>query len=133
MALTTAERERVRYHLGYPQTGPVATIQYGLVRPIQTAFMIETAMNNLIAEAEPRVRELIVACDDIECLLREASKRLLASQIDGIVLRDKEPQRLEEEYLRWAGRLADIFGVPLYAYSNRFASNGSKAGNIPVG
>ena len=40
---------------------------------------------------------------------------------------------LEKEYARWGGRLADVFGVPFYPYSNRYKYNmGTVAGNVPV-
>ena len=44
-----------------------------------------------------------------------------------------EPDMLEREYVRWGWRLADIFGVPIYPYSNRYRmASGTRAGSIPV-
>lgn len=134
MALTAAEKERCRYHLGYPQVQPAPSIQFGLPRPIQTAFMVETSMQNLIAETEPRVRDILSTLDTIECRLKESQGRMSVVKIETTELRQNEAQALEDEYRRWAGRLADILGVPLYAYSNRFWAGGNRggAGNIPV-
>lgn len=132
-ALTDEEKERVRYHLGYPTVQLVGSVQFGLPRPLQTAFILESSMASLIATAIDRVRRYLQILDDIECKLVDAQCRLAAKQLGEITLRDDEPDKLEHEYWRWASRLADILGVPLYYYSNRFkGQSGVAAGNIPV-
>jgi hypothetical protein len=130
MALTTQERERVRYHLGYLNVGMAGSIQFGLPRPIQTLFIVEEAMDQLLAVGEDRVRRTLNVLDGVECKLIDAQKYLVAESLGDLKIRDGHPDRLEKEYRRWAMRLADQLGVPLYAYSNRFSSGG--AGNVPV-
>lgn len=130
MALTTQERERVRYHLGYLQVQPAAAMTFGLPRPIQTFFILESAMDRILEVAIPRVRRILDVLDGVECRLERAQARLAASQLGDLHTRENEPDLLEREYDRWAYRLADIFGVPLYAYSKRFRS--SAAGNVTV-
>lgn len=130
MALTTAERERVRYHLGYLQVQPAAAMTFGLPRPIQTLFIVESAMERILEVAIPRVRRILDVLDKVECRLESAQARLAATQLGDLHLRDGEPDLLEREYDRWARRLADIFGVPLYPYAKRFQS--SRAGNVSV-
>jgi hypothetical protein len=131
MALTAQERERVRYHLGYLNVQLAASISFGIPRPIQTVFLIETAMSNVIAEGEDRVRRMLGVLDRIECLLIDAQERLAAMRLGDLELRENETDKLEREYYRWGGRLADQLGVPFYAYSNRY-KNQSGAGNVPV-
>jgi hypothetical protein len=62
-----------------------------------------------------------------------AQGRLAVKKVEEIEMRPDEPDALEEEYTRWAQRMVDIFGVPLYPLSPRFANAGGvKAGSIPV-
>ncbi len=131
MGLTREEKERVRYHLGYLQVQPAASIQFGIPRPIQTLFLVETALGNLLPEAEPRVRKTIQIMDDIECKLVDSVDVLEASQLGDLHTRENAPGLIDKEYYRWASRLADILGVPLYPYSERFKQF-IGGGNVPV-
>jgi len=130
--LTAAEKERVRYHLGYMNVQPVGSTSFGIPYPIQTLFILEDSMTNLIAETVPRVRALLNTLDGIECRMLSAQDRLAAISMGELKLRDDEPEMLEREYFRWAGRLADTLGAPFYAYSNRFKGKGASGGSIPV-
>lgn len=133
MPLNDAEKERARYHLGYLEVSGAASIQLGIPRPLQTVFLVEQAMNNVIEAAVPRVRKIIGVMDRIEDKLCEALDRLAAKQLDGLILRDNEHDMLEREYVRWGRRLADLLGAPIYPYSERYrAYSGSAAGSIPV-
>lgn len=138
--LTSEERERVRHHMGYMSVQPAASIQFGLPRPSQTAFMIESAMENLMPEAAPRVRDILRVLDDIEQKLLDAQCYLVADELDEIKLAgSRDPRgrlvtdRLEDEYVRWAKRLADIFGCPLYPFSQRFQRmSAGKTGSVRI-
>jgi len=137
MALDAAEKERVRYHLGYLECQPAASIQYGIARPIETLFLVETAMDNILPVAEDRVRRLIQILDETECRIYGSQERLAAARMGDLETRVGEPDLLEKEYGRWAMRLADVLGVPLYAYSTRFRAifgtgGAGTAGSIPV-
>lgn len=136
MALTAAERERVRYHLGYLNTAAAASLTFGIPKPIQTLFLVEQAMTDLLVVAEPRVRNILCRLDNIETRLDQALDTLDAAQIGELRLRtgkagESTPDLLEREYIRWAGRLADQLGVPLYPYSKRFSNAGNSV-NVPV-
>lgn len=135
-SLTDIEKERVRYHTGYPSVASMASVQYGLPTVRQTAFLLELAMDQLLPSAVGRVREILQVLDSVEQQMVDAQKQLVADQLGTLVLagaRDARGRlatdRLESEYVRWAKRLADIFGVPLYPFSNRFARSRN---NIPV-
>lgn len=133
MALTEEEKQRVRYCLGYMSVSPAVALNFGLPRPAQTLFLVESAMQYLMPVAEDKVRQIISIMDGIECRLVDAQTRLAASSIDNLTMRRDEPDALEAEYYRWGGRLADLLGVPFYAYSNRYKRHGAKfAGSIPV-
>jgi hypothetical protein len=129
--LSQAEKERVRYHMGYPQVQGAASLSFGIPRPIQTAFLLEDAMNNIIAAAEGRVRDLLAKLDVTEANIFGAQTRMQAERVGELTMRRDESQQLREEYKIWAERLADVLGCPLYAYSSKFNGAGNY-GSIPV-
>ena len=134
MALTDQEKERARYHLGYPEVQALTALTFGVARPLQTLFLVEQALNSLLPVAENRVRSILGVLDGVECRLIAAQDRLAAKRIDNLELRDDEPSQLEAEYRRWGYRLADTLGVPIYAYSVRYRREGKmQAGNVAVG
>ena len=124
MALTEEERQKVRYHLGYMSVTAAVQITYGVAKPAQTLFLVELAMNNLMPVAVDKVRQIVGILDGIECRLVDAQERLAASAIEQLKMRADETDALEREYYRWGGRLADLLGVPFYAYSNRYKQGG---------
>jgi len=128
--LTDEERAQIRYHLGYPNVSAVASYQIGVPIPVQTAFLVESAMGRVIPLAIPKVREILALLDNIECRMIEGQKRLAANKVGEIEVRPEEIPQLEREHTRWAQRLADILCVPLYPFSAKFRSTG--AGNISV-
>ena len=133
MALTAEEQSRVYYHLGYLNIQPAASLSFGIPRPLQAVFLVQTAVQNVIAAAEDKVRQIIGIMDGVECRLVDAQERLAASRIDTITMRVDEPDALEREYLRWGLRLADLLGVPPYPYSTRYKqASFSRSGSIPV-
>jgi len=129
-----ADKERIRYHLGYLEVSVAASISFGIPRPLQTVFLVEQAMNNVIPAAIPRVMRYLKVLDDIEDKMVDAQDRLAATQLEDLHLREDETDKLEREYVRWASRLSDILGAPIYAYSQRFREflMGTNAGSIPV-
>lgn len=109
-----------------------ASLQFGVARPVQTMFLVQQAFELLTDPfAVDRVRRVLFTLDNIESKLQEALCSLVAEKLGNMTLRDKYPDLLEREYVRWARRLADIFGVPLYAFSERFKPQGP-ARNVTV-
>lgn len=130
--LDNAEKERVRYHLGYMETSFAASMQLGIPRPVQTVFLLESAMGLITdGNAVQRVRSILAHLDHIEEQMKAATCSLVAEQVGDLKLRGNLPDLLEREYVRWAKRLADMLGVPLYAYSDRFRK-GSAGRSISV-
>jgi hypothetical protein len=133
LPLDTYEIERARYHLGYPEVQPAASIQYGIPRPIQTAFLFETAVTLLLPVACDRVRRILTVMDNIETQMSTGGlARLAAEKLDELTVRSDEQAQLDDQYVKWGERLADVIGVPIYAYSTKYrrAWEG-RAGNIP--
>lgn len=130
---TADEKARIRYHLGYLNVQEPTSLSFGIPRPLQTVFLIESAMNNVIDAARDKVRQIIGIMDGVECRLVDAQERLAASRLDTLTMRVDEPDALEKEYMRWGLRLADLLGVPPYAYSTRYNLLGTaRSGSVPV-
>jgi hypothetical protein len=137
-ALNEADKDKIRYHLGYLSTSSAASIQMGIPKPVQTVFLLESAMGLLTnGYAVERVRHIIEKLDLLECKLFKGADALNAERLGEMTLHPLRGQgklftdSLEGEYRRWAGRLADILGVPFYPYSTRFRRGGPGT-NVPV-
>lgn len=143
--LTEEEKSRIRYHLGYAETSfggaqAAASIAFGVAQPVQTAFLLEEAIQNLLVNiyAVARVQRILQTLDSIEDQLRASTCTLAAEALGELKLRGAEPGRtfpdlLEREYVRWAKRLADVLGVPLYGFAARFQGGaGSGIRSVPV-
>jgi hypothetical protein len=128
------ERERIRYHMGYLSVAPAASITFGIPVPIQTLFLIELSMDNVLPDAEDRVRKFLTILDDIECRMIDGQTYLVATRMDEIEVRPDHIDKLEDEYSRWAARMADELGAPLYPGSYKFRRmfQATGAGSIPV-
>lgn len=125
-ALSEQDKERIRYHTGYMETSFAASMQLGIPRPIQTVFLLEQSMNLLVSQfAITRVVRTLDILDETECRLERAQKQLSVEKLGDMTLRsatagETVTDLLEREYVRWAKRLADILGIPLYPYAARF-------------
>lgn len=129
--LSEHEKEQCRFHLGYPETTfgeeqAAAGIQFGMARPVQTAFILELAIGSLLtnAYAVDRVRKMLCTLEDIQQKMLCATGQLGVARVGDIELRgakagETHTDLLEREYDRWKNRLADALGVPLYPYSTR--------------
>ena len=138
MALTEAEKSSVRYHLGYMQVSMAPSIQLGIPRPMQTVFLLEQGLNLLQEEhAIANVRNLLLTLSKIEAAMVNALCQLGASKLGDMTLHPLAEHgqlvtdSLRNEYQYWAGRLADVFGVPKYwnAYTNKRVGAGR---SVPV-
>lgn len=120
MPLTDLEKNDCRRFLGYPLVNAGAAVAFGIPKPVQTAFLLEQAMNQLMEIAVPTVQEILGNLRDCETKMAQSRDYLVASELEELKLRDNLPQLYEEEFNRWAKRLADVFGVPLYPFSERW-------------
>lgn len=136
--LTDVEKERIRYHLGYPSSrGTAATIQLGLPALGETAWLLDRALSEPIdPNGIERVRVILLRMDEKEELLDLAADTLLVQAAGELTMRPGDPGRtatdlLEVEYARLGRRLADMFGCQPYQHSARYGGRG-RAGNLPV-
>lgn len=126
IALTEADKESIRYHLGYHNTEPSAAINLGFPASNQQLFLVERAMERVhTAVAVQRIQRILTELECIEGQISEARKRFKAQQLGELKLRGSnneinEAEMLRQEYVDWASQLASQLGVPLNAYAPRF-------------
>lgn len=138
MALSDADKERARYHLGYMEVTVASSFHFSVPQATQVQFMFENAIQRVRADAEARVVRILDNLDKIECTLFQSSSELFAKRVDALEPNLNQPEDVEREYVRWASRLADLLGVTPYPFSERFRSlasggvSGSRAGIVAV-
>jgi hypothetical protein len=133
MPFSVTEKVRIRHHMGYPNVAPAPSLSAGVPIPLQTMFLLEDAMNRVIAEAEPMVRQQVARLDTLDEDIFQSRVRMQASRVDEITLRKDEPDALEREYLRQAARLSEMLHAPLYPFAARFANINSIVPGTQVG
>lgn len=132
MALTDGEKQRIRYHLGYPSLTDAASLSFGVPTLNQTNHLVESALNRLLEPSLEQIRSIVRVMDGIELQLISAQSRLRAEKLEELTLRGDECDALEGEYRRWGYRLADIIGAPIYPYSMRYKSGGNMVTSVPI-
>ncbi len=130
MAFSVQEKEQIRYHLGYLNVSAAASLQFGLPAPVQMLFIVESAMDKVLLEGENRVRTMVSRLENIECQMDEGREFLVANRLGDMEIRKEHIDQLENEYFRWANRLAGQLGVPLYLYAEKFRAPRSQRGGM---
>ncbi len=138
-ALTEEQKERCRYFLGYLGVSNAPSMQLGIPRPLQTVFLLEDALSLLTNQySVQRVTCILETLEALEKKMAASTTYLAADRVGSLQLHPLRNQgklytdSLEKEVLRWSKRLADVLGVPPYAYSSRFRKSGPGSG-VPVG
>jgi hypothetical protein len=133
MPLSSEEKNRVLYHLGYPLVNPAGAITFNVPTSFPAQFLALFGAGNLTGVfAEGKVRDILCVMDGIESRLQGAQDRLAAKVVDEIELNPEEPAKLEEEYVRWGFRLANMLGGYPNPYSERYAMVGDGAWSVRV-
>lgn len=132
MPLNEAEKERVRYHLGYQNVGKLRTVSVGSPHATMPMWILESNMNDLLPAGEPGVRRCIQELDCIEDQLSQtraslAVRRTAAGvELDGAAAMDA----LREAYVDWVGKLADTLGAPINPFSMALTRFGAGPGTV---
>lgn len=132
MAISDADKERARYHLGYMTVTVASSFAFGIPQVTEVQWMFEDSIGRVMAASEQRVISILDKLDEIECLLFQSSKELFARRAGDLEPNLSQPDDVEREYVRWAKRLADMLGVIPYPFSQRFTSQLVGAGNVAV-
>lgn len=130
MILTSDERARIRYHLGFPELGLQPVLALGFPSGGHPAFLVERSMDHVLPEAIPKLREVLQECECVEAQLRETrSQRLKVSQVGSTRIRAREElEDLRDLYAYWTDRLADMLAV----VKNPFSLAHQGAGGVTV-
>lgn len=132
MPLDDREKERCRYHLGYLNVRTPVALGLGFPSASQLQFILESAMNDIMPEAEPGVRRAIQELDCIEDQLSSFRTSLqLRSSGGGVHFSgDDGMLALENQYKWWSQKLADTLGSPPNPFSLTHQQLGTLGGGV---
>ena len=132
MAFTDSEKVSIRAHLGYLGVAQAQTFVLGMPAALPTQFMIEGAMDRVLAASEAMARRYIKILDTIEAQMVDDLELLAVDTIGTITIRQKEMMQLRREYLHWRAALGNLLGCPPNPNDMRFNGLGGGGINIPV-
>lgn len=112
-AFTDVDKERIRYHMRYPQVEVAVNVFGGTLYAGTLQFVIEKTMDHVNPLTIPRTQKILDRMDAIEDQMFDANERLQASKADVVTLNPNEHAALEATYLRWQGKLSEILSVPV--------------------
>ncbi len=115
MPLTPILRVQLKRHLGYPLISAAETLRSGMLPsgPDDLTFALESAIDNLVPEAEKMVIEIIEQLECIEKQLVSQRGDLAVLAIGSIQMAGRDGMgSVEDEYRKWSKKLADTIGVP---------------------
>lgn len=128
-ALSSAEKVKVRHHLGYLNVQEAQTFVLGTPAAVETQFIIEGAMNRVLEEALPEVRRHLQILDTIEDQMVQNLELLQIKKIDTIEVNstgsDREQKQIVKVYDRWVESLANLLGTYRNPFDKRKGSGGS--------
>lgn len=130
MAFSEQEKVKIRAHMGYGNVGLVESFSLGVPSAIETSFLIEGAMNRVLAEAELECRRLVGVLDTIEAQMVGDMELLAVRKIGEIEVNEEEQRKLRVAYRQWQAALGNLLMIPPNPYDQRFM--GAAAG-INVG
>lgn len=132
MAFTEYEKTRIRHHLGFLNVAAAATFVLGTPAAVETQFLIESAMNRVLPEAEVLVRDLLGKCDSVEGQMADNQELLAITAVDEITVRQDEFEALQKRYHYWRNALANAMGIYPNPFDKRFGSGGFGGINVRV-
>lgn len=122
--LTEAERVRIRHHLGYIGVADAFTFVLGSPAAVETQFLIEGAMDRVLAASIPEVRRLVAVLDGIEAQMIGDHELAAVNKLGEIEINQQEQAQLTRRYDYWAAALANILGTYRNPFDRRLAVGG---------
>jgi hypothetical protein len=108
MALTTKEKHDSMFYLGYPAKILIASSTH-------YQKTLNDRLDNLVADAEARVRSLLASLKRVDEQLEAAACRFSTSQVQDIQINPEERNLLIKERKRFTRELSHTLDVPLIA------------------
>lgn len=130
--LTETEKSRIRSHMGYPEIRAAASFVMGQPATIETAYIIEQALNEVRVEALENLRSILDVLDKIECQDIDDLDVHVADQVGEITINHNEHRLLDTRYDRWLGKLENLLCCARNPYDKRWAGGGPDSINRPV-
>jgi hypothetical protein len=95
------------------------TFVLGVPAAVQTQFVIEGALNNLLPSALPLFEDLLAKLDVTEQQIFDNTPNVAVDRVDEIELRADELKQLILRYRYWQGGLCNLLGIPPNPYDQR--------------
>lgn len=108
--LTEQEKVSIRAHMGYPNVGEIQSFVLGVPAAMETSFIIEGAMNRVMIQSLPKVRQLIGILDTIEAQMVDDLELLAVNRLGTIEVNQDEQKKLEGRYDYWVSALGNALG-----------------------
>lgn len=123
--LSEHEKVKVRHHLGYLNVQEAMAFHLGSPASQETMFIIEGAMNRVLAAALPQLRALLSTLDLIEGQMIGDLELLAVQQIGDITVNLEEQRKLRETYDYWVAALANLLGCMRNPFDKRLVTQSS--------
>lgn len=128
MPLTETEKHSIEYHLGWVQDQQVLAMQGNVVEH-EIISMLRRNVNACTEDKVYRVREALCECQKVQDQIKAARSKFGVQKIGDITYSSREAiELLNDEYLRWTRKLADIFGGHENLYSRERQQLGGGGG-----
>ena len=108
MAVSDADIDRIRKHLGYPDRNDYTYYTLQLLND-----SIPSAVRNLTAQGEIELGKILTSMDNIESQLSLATQVMVATKVGNIGIDGHNADKLWIEYVKWAKKLALLLHVTL--------------------
>jgi hypothetical protein len=127
-------RAKIRRHMGYPNITMVQTFFIGNPAAMEANFIIESAMNAVIASAEFLAVEMVEKLDKIANIIFDDSDTLVAGKVGDIEINPKQFEQLLDRYQFFQGELGNIIQAFPNPFDMRFRRMSGGGGiNVSVG
>lgn len=130
--LTDDTKSRIRMHMGYPGVRAAASFVVGFPATIETAFLIEKAMNEVRQEDEPQLLNILDVLDRLDQQDVDDVDVHVASRVGEIDVNPDEHRLIDRRYDRWLGRLENLLCVSRNPFDKRFQGGGPESINRRV-
>lgn len=134
--LNEQEKVKVRHHTGYLNVQAAQTFVLGTPAAVETQFIIEGAMDRVLAEAIPEVRRHLQILDGIEEQMIQNFELVQVQSLGEIQVnstgRDREQRQLIQVYDRWVDSLCNLLGVARNPFDKRKGALGTGGINVSV-
>lgn len=132
--ITEDEKARARHHLGYGEVESASTFNLGIPAAMQTAFMIEGALNRILPSAAERFRKLLCQLDATEDRVFCGTDLAEVDRIDTVEVNRQRLKELAQTYKIAQQGLANLLQVVPNPFDMReWLKMGGGGINVAVG